>query len=417
MTIEEVKQIITNSRFEAGLKQRLFLALSRLGKYTLSGLGKEVSRGDSLVIADYLVSLWESFANLLEGLKNKDTNAVKSLAKFLVGNLSKFNGEDELYFLYFVLDLRALAYKDPLNLTTEQYRQLLDFEIKLFWDLPKEEIIFLLQNHLLFLESRVNLLMHMQVVTWGNDWDYMDNFSKFFSDLLYQNKEILGVNTPKTVGAWVKEFFNFSSPTFSQTTVVGVAEFLVKDPAVQKLTNVERKTLSEILKLFSWILDPEMNEEEVLLYREQIRTREAEKIEQLMGIFGQSAAALEAENKNENVPEISTAPLIPLTRPTAPAQNLGMDEMSGGSGLKFGTPDGDQQVSPVAVPTSRDATGQASSKYKVSSEEKGIQKISNQKPMPPRPQGAMANDELRIMNEKKQQIDRKLEELKKKLLL
>src|SRR5258708_4278563 len=109
MTIEEVKQIIADSKFDPGLKQRLALLLPSLGKFTLSGLGKEVSRGDSLVIGEYLVTLWQNFGNLLDALKQKNEDGVVNLSKFLDENLHKSNTDDKLYMLSFVMDARAMA--------------------------------------------------------------------------------------------------------------------------------------------------------------------------------------------------------------------------------------------------------------------------------------------------------------------
>ena len=171
MTIEEVKQVIENSKFEPELKQRLILTLPSLGKYTLVGLGSEVSRGDSLIIADYLVSLWENFARYLEGLKNNNAGYLINLPVFLKKNLNRFNGEDELYCLNFVLDIRPLAGGVGGGELTSDYFNLLEFEIRMIWKLPKEEVLFILENELLFLEKQTNPLQIVKVATWENEWD------------------------------------------------------------------------------------------------------------------------------------------------------------------------------------------------------------------------------------------------------
>ena len=267
MTIEEVKQVIENSKFEPELKQRLILTLPSLGKYTLVGLGSEVSRGDSLIIADYLVSLWENFARYLEGLKNNNAGYLINLPVFLKKNLNRFNGEDELYFLNFVLDIRPLAGGVGGGVLTSDYFNLLEFEIRMFWKLPKEEVLFILENELLFLEKQTNPLQIVKVATWENEWDLEKDFSKTFSDSLFQNKEALG---GRVVGDWVQQYFNFSSPSSFRNNVMQVAEYLIKDPKVKKLSENEKRILSEILKLYVWFFKSEMNREEVYDYKEQL---------------------------------------------------------------------------------------------------------------------------------------------------
>ncbi len=223
MSLGEVKQIINNSKFNSNLKQRLVLILPSLGKYTLDGLGKEVSRGDSLLIADYLVGLWENFAVLFSKLKNKEEGAGQILEKFLEKNLSEFNGDDEVYILYFVLDLRILANGNQLRVTTEQFQQLLDYEIRLFWKLSKDEILYLLKNHILFLLQKLDLVLDVQVAVYKNEWDFYKDFSKNFSNVLLQNQELLSGKEKKSIGEWIRDYINFTSPTKSQASMVGVA--------------------------------------------------------------------------------------------------------------------------------------------------------------------------------------------------
>ncbi len=278
MTIEEVKQIIANSKFDTDLKNRLALLLPRLGKYSLSGLGKEVSRGDALIIADYLVSLWERFASILDGIKKTNEDSFKNLSKLLTESLAKSNGEDEFYTLNLVLDIRSLA---RAKLTAELNKQLLDYEVWLFWQLPKNEVLFLLQNHILYLSQNLNLLKDAQAAVYTNDWDYTKGFPQIFSDALLQNKEMLGQNSKRTVADWIKECINYSTGNKTHMTTFQVAGFLAKDASVQKLTRAEKTSLSEMLKLYVWFLDPQIDEDEIAKYKEEAREEKFAQIEQV----------------------------------------------------------------------------------------------------------------------------------------
>jgi len=397
MTLDQVKRIVADSQFPPDFKRRLGLILPNLDKYILTGLGREVSRGDSLPIAASLVEKWENFARILDGLRKSDSRAVQDFFKLLreIGD-PVINEEEKLFFLSLVLDARSLAGASKLDILPQEYENILDYEISLFWHLPKEEIMFLLQNRLLFLESKINLLNHMQVVTWEHDWDYASNFSKAFSDLLYQNKEMFGAGAPKEVGVWIKEFFNFSSPTFSQATVVGVAEFLVKDPFVQKLTGAERKTLSEILKLFIWFLEPQINETEVLGYKEEMRLKEAELAEK------------EAKSATGGLVAAPTIPKGPLAGAQRPMSDVKTTD------AQIKTDYADAKKSKFEDRQSQTGRGENGNGP---GQDRGLkfgqvqEKIPNQKPMPPVPPGGSMKYEVRSMD-RQVEIDRKLEELK-----
>lgn len=270
MTIENVKQIIKDSQLNADLKKRLLVLLPRLRKYTLAGLGREISRGDVLIIAEYLAGLWENFANFIESFEHKNQSAIQGFKNFFNSHLNRFNGEDEFYFLNFVLDMRLMTVSNQARITYQQYQQLLDFETKMFWYLPKEEILFLLQNNLLFLLKKINPLEDIQYVIYRNDWDFPENANKIFLDALLANKEEIGSKYPKTVGNWLKDYLNFSIPAGSQANTFGVTSFMLKDASVQKLTDDEKNLLAQIIKLYAWFLKPEISEEQILAYKEKV---------------------------------------------------------------------------------------------------------------------------------------------------
>jgi tetrahydromethanopterin S-methyltransferase subunit G len=279
MTIEEVKQIIKDSKFNPDLKNQLVLLLPRLAKNTLNGLVKEISRGDSVLAADYLVSLWEKFANVLDGVKTKNETAVANLLNFMDDGIQRFGGEYEIYVLNLVLDARSLVFSGKLGIPEAVYFKLLEYEIWSIWRLPQEEVLFLLKNYALNLAKNTNLLTDMQAVVYTNDWDYDKDFSQVFSNALLQNKEVLGNNSNSTVGFWIKECINYSTHNKSKITTFQVANFLTKDPAIQKLEQAEKIILSDILNLYVWFFEPRIDVDEIIKYKEEVTDKRAEEIE------------------------------------------------------------------------------------------------------------------------------------------
>ncbi len=329
MTLEEVKEIITNSKFNPDLKQRMVLFLPRLGKNSLESLGKEVSRGDSVIIAEYLTSLWESFANFLDGLKNKDQNALRDLSEFFAKRLSRFNDEDEFYTLGFVLDVRAIGRRAQTQLSAEQNKKLLDFEIRMFWDLPKEEVLYLLRNNILYLLEKINLLEYTRAAIYKNNWDEGDTFNQLFLDALLQNKEMLGSGESKPVGVWIKDFLSFSVPTHSQASTFGVAEFLLRGPSIKELSKIEKEGLAEILNLFVWLTEPIIVVDEVRKFIE--KTKEAQSEEVTPSSFQNTQRfTLPPELLNASKPIVKPAapPLVPAPGNQPVAKKVQMGEIS-----------------------------------------------------------------------------------------
>jgi len=407
LSLEKVKQIITDCQFPPDLKQRLGLILPRLDKYTLAGLGREVSRGDSLPVAAALTELWENFARILDGLKKADPNAIRDFFKLFAETENNQDEDQKLYFLNLALDVRALAGNSRLNFSSGQYQDILEYEISLFWNLPKEEVMFFLQNQLLLLESRVNLLEHIKVIIWQNDWDYSRDFSRTFSDLLFKNNEKLGAAGPKSVGTWVKEYFDFSSTAAFRTDVMEVAEFLVKDPSVQKLADPEKRTLSEILKLYVWLLEPNMNEDEVLSYKEELKEKQAAKAEQ-------EFLSMLSDNRGPQTPAAGSPPAIPVPR-NAPALRPIREIIASSTSAAFMPPKPGPQSpnAPAVMPPLRAVNVQALlKKREEDSLQAGLSFGSGR--MPPAPgQGGTAPQPSTA--QKSADIDKKLEDLKKKL--
>ncbi len=278
--LNKVKNIINSSSYPLDLKDKLISILPHLEKHTLTGFGKELDTTDSSLVAKLLATKWEEFGVILEGVKRLEQDYFNSFMAKLEQARKSLKEEDKIHFLYLVLDVRPLISSGQQSPPIDQLNKILDYEINLFWHLPKSEVIYLLQNHLLFLESEVDLLRHVQAAVWENDWDYTKDFEKTFSDCILHNKEILGSKEPHSVSDWIKFYFESGLQKTNQINTMQVAEYLFKNRQVQRLSEREKRTLSQVLKLLAWLKDPQLDELEVLKYREGLRNVEAEELEE-----------------------------------------------------------------------------------------------------------------------------------------
>ena len=313
LNLAQVKTIINKSGFASELKDRLFLILPNLGRNTLTRLGLEIERHDSNLISRTLVNVWENYSKILQELLGKNTLAENNFLTALQNMEVSLNEERKLYFLSLVLDVRVLADSKKLTNVEVFYKDILEYEISMFWFLDKDEVVYILQKHLLLLESRVNLLNHIQVAVWEYGWHFEKDFSNFFSDLLAKNFDFLGAGVKLSVGDWVKKYFDSSSSNVFRTDTVQIAEFLTKNPLVQKLSEGEKQTLSEILKLYVWFLKPSFNEEQILQYKEEVRAHQIKELEKQFPEMSteNNSIATDDEDEDDKLSSVSVSDASP----------------------------------------------------------------------------------------------------------
>jgi len=276
MSSETCKQTVNNCKFPADLKQRLLLILPLLEKHTMDGLEKELSRGDSVLIQVFLTSTWENFARLLKGIKANDSKALQLFWEEFKEKQNLLNDEDKVYFLYLVMDVFKLSWLKKNAFNENEKIALLEFEIGLFNYLPKEEIVALLGNYLIFIAKKWDLLKAVQIVIVDNFWDEDNKFLVECSKSLLKNKETIGSIKPRSIEQWVLEFTNFSPTPISERGSYQITDFFVKNNSVKELSEEEKVFLTEVLKLFLWFANPEVNTQELDDYKKQLERQKAE---------------------------------------------------------------------------------------------------------------------------------------------
>ena len=281
MTIlETVKQTITNSGFSDNLKDRLSTAvLPLLDKQTLTGLDKEISDKDNILVAEKITALWERFGRILSGLKKGEGRAKDDFLKLLAETRSALNEENRVLVLNLVADVRSSISMNRSALFSDtELWDIVEYEISLFRYLPADEISYLLEHYLLEILDRTNLLVEMQIAAVDVGWYEDPGVPKTFMDILLHNRQRLST---KPVVEWLQEFIKFDAVPPSQKTTLHVAEFLVKDHNVSALTQKDKLTLSEILNLFLWCLKPKIEEEELGTYKREIEEQRAKYYQKL----------------------------------------------------------------------------------------------------------------------------------------
>jgi hypothetical protein len=275
MTIEEAKKLINNSKFTKSNKTRLVLLINNLGFYALDGLAVEISKHSNLLIQDYIVELWQRFEKIYLGFKAGNKTVYNDFFE-LLNEFKNFCSWDEevVFLLYLIMDFKSLITSKKISLSKDQQQKILEYELKIFWRLPKIEILDLMQNNLLFFNKNNNLFNLLQIAFLENDLDYKNDFINKLSESLIKNKEVLSNTVKTSIGNWINNFINFTNGGSVHFDVYGIAEFLFKSEEVKKLSSDEKNNLSEILKIFVWLKNPQIDEDQILALKQIIMDQE-----------------------------------------------------------------------------------------------------------------------------------------------
>ncbi len=395
MTVENCRQVINESKFPAALKQRLILILPALEKNILSGIYKEASRGDTLLIAESFTAELEKFAKIFTGLKNNDASEKESFWSLFEEKRQLLNEEDKLMFLYLVLDVKSLAMARRNYWNLDELLRLEDFEIDLFEYLPQDEVRFLLQNSLLQLAEKLDFFRGIQYLAVENQWIGEEKFVKDFMDSLSSNQENFTVS--KTVGSWISDFSQSSSVPITQRGSLQISDFMVKNTSAAQLSAKEKSFLTSLLKLFLWFSKPEINEADLASYKNE---REAQKTANYNKIIGElRGIKKDRPLKSPQAPSPKSAPVLkPISeiRPLGSQVNkLVINNQPKTAQKQPEKPAQPIKLPPVNLPKAAPFPGRPLSIHELLS--KNVQNF---------PKAAGEN--------KQQEIDQKLEELKKK---
>ena len=279
MDINEVKNVISSSRLKQASKDKLLKVLPLLAPISLTGLGREASRGDAVLAEYFIVFLWEKSAQVFQLIKSGEVQPARDLFwKLFEKYASVVNEEDRAMFLYLVMDIRRFSVGRRFSVSEAEYKKLLDYEVELLTHLPPEELQYFISNHLVMLGERFNLVLIMQMHAIDNLLENEDDFFRNCSTALLNNREPSDAIQGKIIADWLKEFSASAIGPASKMDTLHLTDFLIKNPKASKLSQEEKGYLSEVFKLYIWFMNPYFSDDEVSEYRLQLDKEKADRL-------------------------------------------------------------------------------------------------------------------------------------------
>jgi hypothetical protein len=257
----EVVNKLQNTNWSGASKQSLISVAPRLGKWALSFLNQQTgtigSEYNSDIIAAIVSAEPQWYSDIQQGNDQHIIDEVKTIISF----------DDELKhkaLLAVVLDIR---YNKPLaaKLSPELSNQFDILEVQYFRNLPFGEVANMLNARIFNLITQKDAQMEIKRYCY-----YRDSLSREDDEIVafkaaLDNSTLQLGSEPLTVKEWISDFLE-SSATSADHGVYDVARYIVNSPKAKKLEAKEKEALSEILKLYGWLLKPYTTEEEIDSY-------------------------------------------------------------------------------------------------------------------------------------------------------
>lgn len=327
MDINEVKNVIASSRLKQASKDKLLKVLPLLAPISLTGLGREASRGDAALAEDFIVFLWEKSAQVFQLIKGGEVQPARDLFwKLFEKYVSVVNEEDRAMFLYLVMDIRRLSAGRRFSVSEAEYKKLLDYEVELLTHLPPDELQYFISSHLVMLGERFNLVLIMQMHAIDNLLENDDDFFRNCTTALLGNSSTEDAIQDKTIAQWLKEFSASAQGPASKMNTLSLTDFFVKHPKASRLPPDEKNYLREVCKLYLWFLNPVFNDDEVLEYRAQLEKEKADRLLKEYELQVRQAEAMQPQVIPAVKPVLEPAPdLRPKAAPFQPDVGKGLN--------------------------------------------------------------------------------------------
>ncbi len=256
----DVRLHIQASDWDAATKQRALALLPNLGKYTLAFLEARTTQFMSYATAPQAIVALGMCIDTFLALKKGSTEEVLQLLHDSQDNPEFDYGR---FILPFVLDLKQLVRSGKIS-DPQVQRQLLEFEADFFQELPEEELLVILRQHLLFMVDLLDIVAEFKNIYVDRDADMQTNWSRVYLDALLSNTEQLGKTSilvdsetvAPEVHAWIKDFIVSVKRDVGTRSTFEQVQYINSSKNVAVLSATQKQYLNEILKLYTWLLHP-----------------------------------------------------------------------------------------------------------------------------------------------------------------
>ncbi len=272
--LEKLKINISGSGFSGEQKTWLLSHVSNFGEKTQEFINRKLSERDFNFIKDDLFKAFQEMFAALEALKQSNEALFAGLLKDSLENPDYGSGS---YILSIFLDAKKTGWLNqkinPGLQTVINY-----FELQLFQSLPQSELLSLVQNNILYFIHSQDIVMAFKRLYLIPSMYEQTEWIEPFRAALEANEEYIGNQkikmgdqaVPPTISNWLKDYITFTPGSVSEKGGYTQVKYIEQSSNIKLLGPDDKKILLEVLKLYSWFLEPTVTETEIDLYDEEL---------------------------------------------------------------------------------------------------------------------------------------------------
>jgi hypothetical protein len=344
--IQEVQERIKKTKLSRNFQDAIIKLLPDFGESVLNFVYSESQKKGFEYFGQTLLELLQLFESAQKKLEQNNSSEAVNLIIQAYDNPRWANGE---YVLPWVLDLEKLLFKKPKLQDKDLLSALAIFKIKVFENLPPQEVAGLLENYAVnILLQGINLSLLLKKYVYLKHWDGDAAIIKPMRDALLSNTELLseetvsvgGKNVPSTFANIFKNFNESNSNSKGIKTNLDVSRYVV---SYKNISKENKEILVALFTIYLWMLNPIVVQQEIYPDSEIKTFVSEDEMASFIGDFEDS----ESEAAQE-LPLIKKPPVVPVPKDRPAVRQ--MDEISQipNDKLKISNPSPLPKAEPVA---------------------------------------------------------------------
>lgn len=261
---KEVEEKLAGTLWSEASKDSLLLVIPRLGRWALSFLNQQINSIGSEYLSDQIAEIISQEPQWYVDIQKNNIDHIIQKVKAVVAGGDVI---EQKALLAVILDIRYNPTVADL-VVPQLAGQFDNIVIRHLKDVPYKEVAALLGHRINNLVGVPEATMEIKRYCYYRDCLYSDEPEIIaFKEALENNHQLIG-SEPKAVKDWIDDFLR-SASTSTDRSAYNVAYYITNSPLTKNLSEIERRALSEILKLYNWVLQPYATEKEIEHYEEQ----------------------------------------------------------------------------------------------------------------------------------------------------
>ncbi len=273
----EIETKLAKSNWPEDAKKALLSVCPRLGRWSLSFLNQQLSTVGSEYDAELISTIISRQPNWYELILNNQQEQVEQEVNHIIQLENEISDKALLAVILDIRNNKSVA----LHISSKLSDIFDPLEVKYIRYIPYKEVASMLNSRITSFIKLADILMHIKLYCYYQGLINSDDVEVLaFRKALENNEQVIGGGS-NTIAIWLKDFVENQIGTVDHSAY-NVARYLTTSQLAKKLSAQDKNVISEIAKLYNWLFQPYVTEEEIEHYEKQLagKNQPVEKITQ-----------------------------------------------------------------------------------------------------------------------------------------